>query len=413
MDQRDPRCIADAQRVALADLLAHAADTVTFYSDRLGDREEVRRDPYQVLSSLPIITKSNIQQSTGELTSSSPRGDTFLTPTGGSTGQMLHVLQDEEFLSTAHAQLTICAEWCGYHVGDRQLFLWGSDGDIRLQRHLRTAIANCLTNARFVNTFDLDDDAMARACDTIMCWQPSFIWGYASSAAMFAEHLLERDMHFQAKAVQTTAEVLYPEQRTLIERGFRCPVFNRYGCREVSIIAHECEAHDGLHLFETVNYVELLDSDELSCPAGKVGRIIVTNLTNFAMPLIRYETGDLATVVDTPCRCGRPGRRLARIVGRTVDTILAPSGKRIHGEFFTHLFYGVSGVAQFQVVQRGQTDLILRVVPANDAERPDLTQVLDACCRLGEPEFHVSVEWVSEIPVLPSGKRQFIVSELE
>src|SRR5207302_1711333 len=107
---------------------------------------------------------------------------------------------------------------------------------------------------------------------------------------------------------------------------FGCPVFDRYGCREVGNIAHECSAHRGLHVHSDINVVELLVGDRPAAPET-AGDVVLTNLTNFVMPIIRYDLGDQAVASASVCTCGRHGPLLERIVGRQVDVTVSPAGK--------------------------------------------------------------------------------------
>jgi phenylacetate-CoA ligase len=133
--------------------------------------------------------------------------------------------------------------------------------------------------------------------------------------------------------------------RETIERVFGCKVFDSYGCREISQIATECEAHNGLHTVFENQYVELIDQE-----------IVVTNLNNYLMPFIRYKVGDLASAIDyTPCSCGRCSPRIVSLVGRDNDNIELPNGKVINGEFFEFLFFGIPSVVQYQVVYHRST----------------------------------------------------------
>src|SRR5690606_4688500 len=104
---------------------------------------------------------------------------------------------------------------------------------------------------------------------------------------------------YRPQSIITPAQVLSDEDRAVIERVVQAPVFNRYGCREVGVLASECDQHDGLHTMAEGLYIEIVVGDRLAEP-GEVGRILVTDLLNFAMPLIRYEIGDMAAYDPTP-----------------------------------------------------------------------------------------------------------------
>src|SRR5262249_47435456 len=137
-------------------------------------------------------------------------------------------------------------------------------------------------------------------------------------------------------------------------------VFNRYGCREVSVIASECDRHTGMHVNADCLLVEIVDD------AGKpadAGRIIVTDLLNRSMPLIRYEIGDVGTWAQGGCPCGRSLPRLAAVEGRTTDFLVLSDGRRISGPALTLVVADMSDVSQVQFIQRTRDHVTLRVVP--------------------------------------------------
>src|SRR5262249_8373738 len=146
--------------------------------------------------------------------------------------------------------------------------------------------------------------------------RPRFVLAYARAAVLFARWAEARDLRLhRPDAVLTSAEVLEEDERAVIERAFGCRVFNRYGCREVSVIASECDAHDGLHVMAEGLYVELETPTGPARP-GEMGSVLVTDLLNPAMPLVRYRIGDMASWAPGRCACGRGLPRLAKVSGR-------------------------------------------------------------------------------------------------
>ena len=184
-----------------------------------------------------------------------------------------------------------------------------------------------------------------------------------------------------------------------------------YGSRESTHLAAEC-ARGGFHVLGFGRVLEIVDEAGRPAAPGVPGRVLVTDLTNKAMALVRYENGDVASwsTDRAPCACGLPFPRLERVHGRTSDFLSTPSGRRIHGEWFTHLFYGRAGVARFQVHQTALDRVEVRTVgPATEA---DLRPVLDAM--RGALGTGVVVAWraVDEIPPTKAGKHRFTLSDV-
>ena len=162
-----------------------------------------------------------------------------------------------------------------------------------------------------------------------------------------------------------------------------------------------------------VNEYDFIVEVDSPDPYRRPGRLLITYLANYAMPLIRYDTGDLALLAEGSCSCGRRTQRLARIVGRSSDIIVTRGGKRIHGEYFTHLMYGVDGVRRFQFIQDGLDDY--RLLLEREGRGPDAGVIGRLRARLQEalgPEARVRIEIRDQLDKLPSGKFRFTVSRL-
>jgi len=353
---------------------------------------------------LPILSKEEIQEHWQALRAHSVLA--VENHTGGSTGQPLHFYQDMNYKEWAALSRRWGAALCGFRGGEKQLFLWGSDYDSKAHESWRGRLRDWIRNVRWINAFDLSALQLKQIAFEVAQWQPDFIWGYASTLELLADQLRREGLEIHPKSVQSTAGTLYPSLRRKLEEVFGPVVFDRYGSREVSIIAHECDAHQGLHVFCPHNYVEILEE------AKGWGQVIVTNLHNRAFPFIRYDIGDLAVWADHPCSCGRGFPLIRRIIGRTVEVVRSPGGKLLDGEFFTHLFYRVKGVRQFQVVQETPKQLVIKIIPGEGYRSDVLAFLTTKILKYGDPAFEIRFELVDRIPPLRSGKRAFVISKV-
>jgi phenylacetate-CoA ligase len=206
--------------------------------------------------------------------------------------------------------------------------------------------------------------------------------------------------------------VLHDWQRRRIEATFGCPVTNRYGCEEASLIACECERHRGLHVNADSVLVEVI-RDGRPAPPGTPGSLVVTDLSNFAMPLVRYLIGDVGVLADRSCPCGRAFPLLESIEGREADYVVTADGRLISGISLTENFAVlVPGVAQLQIIQEALRTFLFRIVrgadwgPASDRKLAALVAE-----RFGKNIRH-AVEFVDLIPQEPSGKYRFCISHV-
>lgn len=329
----------------LQQLLEHCHASVPFYRRRFERAGFIPSDIHIPgrFERIPVLEKSEIQSAGAEMISTSASSaDLLPDATGGSTGRPLAFFHDRNYWEWEKAAAIRAWKYFpGQSEHTIEAVLWGSERDIRRSLSPLQLLKRVVRLRKLeLNTFELDEDRVQRFLRHYRILRPKILRGYASSLFFMARYLERTGVRLPPpKAVVSAAETLWPEMRQTVEHVFSAPVFDSYGCREVSQIATECEAHDGLHLVVENQYVELLD-----------GQILVTNLNNFAMPFLRYRIGDVATsILDESCRCGRSSPRLMGLRGRESEMIHLPNGKVVHGEYFTHLFYGLLDVSEFSV----------------------------------------------------------------
>ena len=412
-----PERIRELQWKRLKTMLDHAYRTVPYYRgmfEQLDATPQDIRSP-QNMAKLLTLTKSSIQQHLPDLISDSTDRSRLLEDhTGGSTGEPLTYYHDRHYEDWSMADKFRCYRLAGWSPGKRWAFLWGSDVDGKQHEGWRWVVDRVFRNIVWVNMLGLAEEQLRGYFARLEGFHPELIVGYVSSLKMLCDFMRHNDLVGQLSPinVQSSAEPLTPADRTLIEETLGCPVFDRYGGREFSNLAHECEAHEGLHILAENNYVEVMNGDRPAQP-GEVGRIVVTNLCNFGMPFIRYEMGDLGVLAGQPCSCGRGLPLIKSIKGRTYDNVVCPSGKIMYGHVFTMLFYGLSGVRQFQVVQTDIDRLVVRLVLMDDVSYEELTDTLAReIHRVTDKGFEISFELRDNISPLRSGKRRYVISHI-
>jgi phenylacetate-CoA ligase len=403
-ERLSPDEVRARQRDRLKSLLVHAAGHVPFYRARFAEAgvdPRALRGP-EALAALPVVTKEMLRTRRDEFLSddAESRGATP-NATGGSTGQPLTFFQDALYRLHRQAVMYRGFRWCGWRLGGPLAYLWGSDIDSRSHRGLG-AVRDRLFGLTWIDAFTLDDRSIGEVLRRIAAADPDILIGYASSIRHLARRALALGGGPRLKSIETSAELLTGDARREIEAAFGGRVLDRYGCREAGVVSHECGAGEGWHInTETV----FLETDE-------EGRLLLTTLMNYSMPLIRYRNEDMVELGEKRCSCGRGLPMMTRVVGRRSDIIRSPSGRAIHGEFFTHLFYGVPGVLEFQVVQKTLEDLLIRVV-AGPGFLPEHRSRIETAIRdHADAGFRLRWEMLAEIPRGSSGKLRFTISEL-
>jgi len=255
------------------------------------------------------------------------------------------------------------------------------------------------------NTFSQTEELWLRIYDEAVKFRPVLAVGYVSSLEQFAAFLRATKQTIPSvRYVIAAAEPLFREVRKGIENGFQAPVFNTYGSREFMSIAGECEHRNGLHVNGENLVVETLE------PASKgPSEILVSDLHNYGMPFLRYAIGDLGTISEADCTCGRGLPLLNSIEGRVLDVLRTADGRTVPGEFFPHLLKEIPELAQYRVEQKTREHILISAV---------LTHALsDRSRSLLENEiskvFGSGTKWelqpVDQIPQLSSGKRRVTV----
>ncbi len=362
---KSPEELAQLQWQRLTALLWHAYETVPFYRaafQSAGLTPEDIRSPSD-FARLPLLDKQAVRQHRDRLISSAfDERDLIRSATGGSTGEPMRFCYDRASYERRTAAAMRGDEWAGWRLCAPEFYVWGvsllpQTGMIKLKKRLYHAGLR----RTIVNSFDLSAERIA---DHVRLYHRSsarVVIGYANALYLFA--LLAKDAGLKLKpprGVISSAEKLFPHQRALIEEVFGAPVFDRYGCREVMMIGAECDRHTGLHVTSDNLYVEVVRNGQL-CEPGELGDIVLTDLHNFGMPLIRYKVGDAGSWKGRDCPCGRGLPLLNVVEGRTLDLISTPSGKLVSGEFFPHLLKDFQEIRAYQIVQEQRDEIIMRL----------------------------------------------------
>jgi phenylacetate-CoA ligase len=295
-------------------------------------------------------------------------------------------------------------DWCGE--------LWGARLDQISQESFWDRARNTLLYRMVpMNTSSIRPEDWDPFITQLRKKRVRFLVTYTQSAALFARYLREKgldDIRFQS--IITTAEVLLPGQREFLEETFHARVFNRYGCREVSVMASECERHTGMHVNGDALLVEIVPDPAYPPPNG---RILITDMLNYSMPLIRYEIGDVGRWAEAQsCPCGRGLPLIADVQGRITDFLVLPNGTYVSGPALTLVVSDMPDVAQVQFVQRSEKLIVLRVVPGKgygENTREELRRRIALYLR---DQADLALEEVPSIAKEVSGKYRFVVNEM-
>ena len=415
-----PEEMRELQERKLRRLVHHAYHHVGYYREAM-DARSLRPGDIQTLDDLrklPLLDKAQVRDSLyfDLLSDNHDKRRILKVTTSGSTGEPFVCYADQHQLEIRWAATLRSLEWTGWRFGDRQARLWHQTIGMSWHQVLRERLDAWLSRRIFIPAFEMSDADVARAVRRLRRHRPVLIDGYAECFNFLADYARAHPpLGIQPRGIVSSAQVLPEESRQAIEQAFDARVFDKYGSREFSGIAYECEAHDGHHVVGESYVVEVLKDGREAAP-GELGEVVVTDLNNFCMPFIRYRIGDLAMAVDprSPCACGRGLPRLGRIEGRVQSMIVGAEGHVVPGSLFPHLFKDYDFVIrQFQVLQEEPGAVRLKVVKAARFDENVFEEALGILRRYLGAAARIDVEFVDAIPMVRTGKRQVSVSKVK
>jgi phenylacetate-CoA ligase len=398
-------------------LLQHAYVHVPYYRDAM---RAARLYPHDTISlenirRLPLLSKDDVRRNLyfGLFADNHRKSEMLKISTSGSTGEPFVTYADRHQLEVRFATTLRGLEWTGWRFGDRQARLWHQTVGLTRLQTIRERIDAVFLRRLFIPAFEIDEHNITRFIGAIRKHRPVLIDGYAESLNFLATYVRSGgEPAFSPKAIMSSAQALPDNVREIIEKGFDTKVYDKYGAREFSGIAYQCGHSSDHHVMDESYIVELLVDGRPAHP-GEIGEIVITDLNNFSVPLIRYRIGDLAVAVDktVPCPCGRQLSRIGRIEGRTQAIVHCANGTWLPGAFFLHFFKDYEhAVRFFQVWQERPGEFVLKIVKNRRFTIAEFERIMSELRRFVGEETKIDVEFCQAIPLLQTGKRSPVVS---
>jgi len=412
MMSADPEQLRARQWKALQALLTHAYLHVPFYRERFDSQglqpEDIRS--FEDFAAFPALSRQDIQKRSRDLLSDTADPDSLrIGNSSGSTGQRITFYHSREAYSAGRAAVLAGWEMAGKKLGDRFTTLWGNRPVVEQQwtKPGSRLKAGLYGNTRIPAYRLTDENKIENALKTIKKQKGGFLQGYSSGLYGLALYAKKHGIRFEPKfdGVLTTAETLFPHQRRLIEEIFG-PVYDGYGCNEILGIAYQCRCRQGYHVVEPNVIFETQDFN------GDIKEIVVTDLWNYAFPLIRYRVGDLAYGELSPGTCGCTWRTIERIEGRTTDIINTPEGGILSASAFgfRELKTFCPPIEQYQLAKVGPEKVVIRLQIEN-GKNVDFEKIKSLLEPYYRDLFEYEIERVDKFALEQSGKHKVIVDE--
>ncbi len=399
------------QEKRLKRLIFHSYHHVPYYKRKF-NAHGINIQEFNSIEQLPFLTKSDVRKNIhfSMFSDSHNKKQMHRIQTSGSTGQPFVCYADKFQLEMRFATTLRALEMTGWRFGDKQLRLWHQTLGMSKKQAIQERIDAIFMRRTFVPAFEMTSDSVRKLFKLIERKRPILVDGYAESLNFLASGT-DLSLNFSPTALMSSAQQLTADTRYKIESKFSSKVFDKYGSREFSGIAYQCTHSENHHVQEESYLVELLVDGRPAQP-GEVGEIVITDLNNFSVPLIRYRIGDLAVAVEqTSCPCGRSHMQIGEITGRTQALVACSNDVWLPGTFFAHFFKDYDfAIRHYQVFQAEYGSFELRIIPTARYNNNIEEQIITELQKYTSAKTSIQVKLVNEIPMEKTGKRTPVIS---
>jgi phenylacetate-CoA ligase len=378
----------------LNNLLAHAIKTTDYY----------KNSHYKTLKDFPVINKNIIRVHKNEFISKALiNKKNYKITTSGSTGVPLEIIQDKNKKTRNTADTLYFSKKAGFKLGYRILYLriWYEN----LKKH---SVVAWIQNIYPINVLELNDGYLSNLLETIKADTSNKGWlGYASgfeTLCNYLDRIHAKPMQVKVKSIIAISENLNDYTKQSMAKYFNAPVVSRYSNWENGIIAQQkVDGSDTFDINWASFYIELLQFDkDKPAKSGELGRIIITDLFNYALPMIRYDTGDIGIMDFTTSP-----PILKKVEGRNSDSIFDTKGHRLSNLIVSGIAK-YKGLLQGQLIQESKNEYLLKL--NIEKEFCQEIEIIDEFKSYLGSDSDLKVEYVNDIPLLASGKRKVMVN---
>jgi len=417
-DRLSRKQLLEFQMRKLKEILLHARDHTEYYRQLFSDYsfDPQKIEAIEQLNCLPVLTKNIIRENLLRLLADNiSENNRHVSFTGGTSGVKMDFFRDNPCRSHRMAFQWRSDAWAGWSPYSNIAYVWGAMQDFYPRTKLKDRFINdYITGVQLNFAWSLDEKKYARLVKNLIKFKPVVIRCIPSPTTLLAEYIIAKGISIPSiKGLVTTAEPLYPHQRRILESAFNAPVFNLYASREVGTTAAECIAHRDLHIAVDSVVLEITDKGR-QLSLGEYGDIVLTDLHNYGMPLIRYSVGDCGQLSDDDCTCGMEYPMLKNVIGRTIDFFYDAEGKSIiSGSMVVDIVDEGPPVGQVQFIQNSVEEILVRMtkdpMPDDSVKKFYETQIKKAFKDVTTVKFDI----VDRIEKEASGKYRFTICNID
>lgn len=404
-----PSELEELQNKKLRSIINHAYYNTEFYHRKFKDAGVKPEDIKTIhdLNKLPFTTKQEVREhSLGSiLAKNTDLNNCKIIPTSGSTGKPLKAVYDTAADDYSKAVNLRSMMENGLKIRDK----WVNIGDTRTANNPSWFQKLGVFNLYTLNLFDNIEDQV----NALIKINPDIITGYPSQLKLVAHYVKNNSIDtLNPQTVFTTAELLDPSTRELINSAFNVELVDLFGCIEVNRTAWECSEHCGYHLdVDSVISEFIQDGENVS--DGERGNIVYTSLYNYAMPLIRYEVGDMGIPSDELCSCGRSLPLMKSVEGRCDDFIILPSGKLVSPIVLALAMKHTNGVIDYQIIQENIEKITVYMVISEKVDEAYIHNLQVKIQDFLDNEVSIEIKIIEKLKKGSTGKIRSVISKIE
>lgn len=412
------RQLLDYQWQQLQPILKQAYDHVPYYR-RVMDEHGLSPDSFKSLDDLqkmPILDRATIEKNMRDLIATNfKESELQKSETGGTSTRRIIFYRNQESSNIKRAIAWRFEGWMGRKPCDKMCYFWPPHMDFHEHESWKLRFRRrYLERERMYYTGAATDEQLLEFYEDLISFKPEFLKIFPSGLDRFAQVMKEKKLRPpKVKGILSTGEILYASQRKTFEEVFQCQVYDMYGSREVGNTSSQCGHHEGRHIAMETQIVELI-KDGKQVDFGEEGELVITDLTNFGFPLIRYAINDFAMASPDQCACGRELPLMSAGIGRVADNFFGKDGRRHSGLALeiNVLRTGVD-VGQCQFIQQKWKKFLVRLVPDPEPTEQMRTHIRTAIQKVVGEDVEVEIQLVDEIPRERSGKIRLLKCEVD
>lgn len=398
----------DFQCIRLQSMINHAYNNTIYYHELFVKNdinpESIKRP--EDLKQLPILSKEDFRSNFPERISAIgaiPKNSFLTTATSGSTGRQLIYYISKDAYGFINATALRGWNWMEFELGDKY-FKISQNSRHSLLKKIQDQVNRCL-----LFTHEYNQEGSKAFIKEIDEFKPKILRSYPDPLLFLCNYIKDEKVGFPyLKGINTTGNILFDEIRQLITETFNVPVFDSYSC-EGSAQVFECPTHSCYHVSDEYAITEIIDENGNEVRAGGSGRLITTDLWNFAAPFIRYDTKDKVVRGSKACSCGRHLSTITKIEGRDNDILITPDKQFLIAQTFTTFFKYFEEIEQFQVEQNKVDSLIFRLIVTDNYNDIIAKKVIDHWRTYTNNTMKIEIEIVENIDPFKSGKARFLI----